>query len=384
MQFTIRTAMAVLAFCASAAYANQPSTESEVSGGNSYGRAVKAISYSNVGHSGSYNKITSMDGGACSSEPKAYNGPLAPLDEEVSLHFRGPMKLNKVAAYTKNGGSSKREVNGGAHSRHRRHANFYDKREPADIVHTAGKGAVSGGTYNRVGYYDASSGSADGITFLGNYGGSGSGTFDSNYGSSLSYLNADGNGGTSSPTVLSNKLIGSNEEFAIYTDKECSGDECGYVRPGAVAYHGFDGADKIFMFDFSMPHDDSTGFNGDMPAIWMLNAQIPRTLQYGESTCSCWESGCGEFDIMEVLTPGEDRCKTTLHTNTPGGSSDYFERPTSGDMQVAVVMNSADGTINVVELPQGTDFSGSLSADQVNSFLTAYSGDEVSEFTVVA
>jgi hypothetical protein len=32
----------------------------------------------------------------------------------------------------------------------------------------------------------------------------------------------------------------------------------------------------------------------DEPAIWMLNAQIPRTTQYGPSDCSCWESGCGE------------------------------------------------------------------------------------------
>jgi len=79
--------------------------------------------------------------------------------------------------------------------------------------------------------------------------------------------------------------------------QECNGD-CGYGRPGSVAYRksqqhscgacltpvtdGFDGADKVdkvFLFEFSMPMDGEAGFEGDMPAIWALNAKIPRTLQ---------------------------------------------------------------------------------------------------------
>jgi len=57
---------------------------------------------------------------------------------------------------------------------------------------------------------------------------------------------------------------------------------------------GIDGADKVILIEYSMPMDGKTGFNADMPSIWMLNAQIPRTLQYGDASCSCWESGCGE------------------------------------------------------------------------------------------
>ena len=444
MQFTVKTAMAVLAFCAGLASADQCHKGSTNDGGNFYCQPVKAITYSGVGHTGSYNKVTSMTGGQCSQEPVAYSGSLAPLDEEVSLHFRGPMHLKKVAAYTKSGGSSKRAVKSGPHSRRHagKHAQFHEKKEAKDTVtatingkvvtwendyfgpggappatapvaanpaqtapakpaapidqiakaakvdNTKAKAVVNkhekavdpSAAYQRVGYYDASSGTADGITFLGNYGGQGSGTFDSNYGNSLSYLNSDGNGGASSPSVLKDKLIGSNEEFTIMTDKECSGSDCGYVRPGTVAYHGFDGGDKIFLFEFDMPMDGSGGFNGDMPAIWMLNAQIPRTLQYGESTCSCWGSGCGEFDIIEVLASGDHRCKSTLHTNAPGGSSDYFKRPENDLMTLAVVMNSADGTISVVELPKGTGFGGSLSASEVNNWLSLHSGDDVSEF----
>lgn len=436
MQFTLSTAMAVLAFCAGTAFADQCGAGSELSAGNYYCQPVKAIQYSNVGHSGSYNRVTSMTGGSCSSEPKAYSGSLAPLDEEVSLHFRGPMELKKVAAYTKTGGSNKRrEGTAGPRRphgrRHAGHAAFHEKRgdmvtatidgkvvswennyfgdataapvaaqadapaiaananvavakaakAPAAkaVVNVKEKAVDPNAAYTRVGYYDASSGSADGITFLGHYGGDGSGVFDNNYGSSLAYLNADANGGSSSPTVLADKLIGSNKEFAIFTDKECSGSDCGYVRPGTVAYHGFDGGDKVFMFEFSMPHEGA-GFNADMPSIWMLNAQVARTLQYGDASCSCWSTGCGEFDIIEVLTPGEERCKSTLHTNAAGGSSDYFVRPTSGTMKLAVIMNSADGTLNVQVLPDDTEFPGSLSASQVNSFLSAHSGSDVSTF----
>ena len=320
MQFTVKSAMAVLAFCAGLAKADQCAKGSELSEGNSYCQPVKELVYSGVGGSGSYNKVTSMTGGACSQEATAYSGPVAPFDEEVSLHFRGPMHLKKVAAYTKSGSSAKRSAAGGPHSRrHAGHAKFHEKKEAGPVTATidgkvvtwennyfgpggsaptstpvaadpakvatpiaanpsakaatpvkakaaSSSSSSSSGAYSRVGYYDASSGSADGITFLGNYGGSGSGVFDSNYGNSLSYLNSDGNGGSSSPSVLSDKLIASNEEFTIMTDKECSGDDCGYVRPGTVAYHGFDGGDKIFMFEFDMPHDNSDGFNADMPA----------------------------------------------------------------------------------------------------------------------
>ncbi len=52
-------------------------------GGNWYCDAVKAITYSDFGSTGSYNKITSMDGGNCKSEPFDYSGALAPFDGEV-------------------------------------------------------------------------------------------------------------------------------------------------------------------------------------------------------------------------------------------------------------------------------------------------------------
>ena len=75
-----------------------------------------------------------------------------------------------------------------------------------------------------------------------------------------------------------------------------------------------------------MPMTGETGFNADMPAIWIMNAKIALTSQYGENQqCSCWSTGCGELDVFEVLDTGNTRCKSTLHMAPAGGSSDYFE-----------------------------------------------------------
>lgn len=52
-------------------------------GGNWYCDAVKAITYSDFGSTGSYNKVTNMEGGNCQSEQFVYSGALAPLDGEV-------------------------------------------------------------------------------------------------------------------------------------------------------------------------------------------------------------------------------------------------------------------------------------------------------------
>ncbi|KAF2218064.1 hypothetical protein CERZMDRAFT_89674 [Cercospora zeae-maydis SCOH1-5] len=114
-----------------------------------------------------------------------------------------------------------------------------------------------------------------------------------------------------------------------------------------------------------MPDDGTTSADKysptNMPAIWMLNAQIPRTLQYGKPECSCWTSGCGEFDIFEVLAPGDSRCKSTLHGNVSGGSSDYFARPTSGTIKAALLLYKDN--IHVKILENNTDCFGTTMGD---------------------
>lgn len=224
-------------------------------------------------------------------------------------------------------------------------------------------GEVAAGTWARQAYYDASSGTADGLVFLNHMGGSGSGVFDNVNGNSLSYASKDGKSGSSSPQVLDDTLIEDDNEIVIMSDKKCNND-CGVIRPGTVAYHGWSGNNKVFVAEVDMPLTGKTGFNADMPSLWLLNAAIPRTNQYG--SCSCWKGGCGEFDILEVLDSGNKRCKSTIHAVSSGGDSNYFDRPTDKTVHVAVVFDG-DGKKAHIKILQNFDYSGSLSAQQVQS-----------------
>lgn len=488
---------------------------SEVSG-NWYCNPVDAILYSNVGAPGTYNQVTDMSSdGICSSTPKSFSGPLSPLDEEVSFHFRGPLQLKQFAAYTPGTTASKKKREGST-ARRRRHLQHIDKHvkggnqkrdkiyatidgqlvswdnnyptpgldafnggaktvtatidgkiqtwinnwfgpsstamvtqastavpqsasqgaatseeaqeistsltvsptntalsQPQASTHasasqpkvstnpsasepqsstsvpksqitastTSSATAIASGSYSRIGYYNSAEQTLDNLVFLGNYGGQGSGVFNDAYGASLSFVNSSGTGGASSPQILADAILPSNEEVVVMLDEECNND-CGYVRPGSVAYHGFNGANKVFLLEFSMPIDGRTGFNGDMPSVWILNAQIPRTIQYGNPSCSCWESGCGEFDIAEALNSGSTFLKSTLHTNKPGGDSDYFERPTSSTMKLAVVFSSATSTIHIQVLPTSYDFPTSLTTDEIQSICDTSTGSQLSKFAI--
>jgi hypothetical protein len=128
-----------------------------------------------------------------------------------------------------------------------------------------------------------------------------------------------------------------------------------------------------------MPLDGSRGFNADMSAIWFLNAKIPRTQQYGR--CTCWPN-CGEFDMFEVLDSGNRKCKSTIHSNAPGGASDYFDRPTGAPIKVAAVFDSASATISVKVLPDDTDFGIGLTKALVQSWITTRDDRLSSLFTV--
>lgn len=143
---------------------------------------------------------------------------------------------------------------------------------------------------------------------------------------------------------------------------------------------GFAGAQKVFLIQFAMPIDGNRGFNGDMPSLWFLNDKIPRTQQYG--ACSCW-IGCGEFDAFEVLAPGETRCKSTIHSDTPGGASDWFTRPQT-PIVAAVIFDGPSGSIAVKVLEGMDNFPASLTTEQVQGWLAvpAKSDPMSSQFVV--
>ena len=49
-----------------------------------------------------------------------------------------------------------------------------------------------------------------------------------------------------------------------------------------------------------MPLTNSTTFNGDMPAIWLLNAHIPLTSQYGTNAECSWYVRCDTIYLFSV------------------------------------------------------------------------------------
>lgn len=474
---------------------------------------VDAISYENIGFSGTYNRITSMNNEtcACTSTPYSFSGPMAPLDHGLSIHVRGPIALKQFAVYMPGTGASKTKRDSHVH-RHARHARRHqhgqvEKRDvvvvtdivvetdyvdatmyvtapevteivtagaPADTpagapasaptsapsapasvnveaapaaankvadmkvekvpsssstvpkptstvakpTSTAPKlatnsattvskpattlskavstsktsssaaaktSAAAAGAFTRTGYYNSKQGVAEGLTMLNNMGGQGSGTFDYCFGNSLSYMNSKATGGSATPQVLADMTIPSNTEFSFWTDQKCDAEHCGFFRPDIPAFRGFEGANKIFLFEFSMPADSAGGANGNMPAIWALNVEIPLATQYGPAQCSCWNTGCGEFDMFEVLTDNKDLLTTHYHsdqgTNNQyggGGTSDALARPYSSTIKTAVVFNEKD--IYVTVLDDSTDFSETLTS----SFVTTISKKKATDVKIAS
>ena len=109
----------------------------------------------------------------------------------------------------------------------------------------------------------------------------------------------------------------------------------------------------------------------DMPAIWALNAQIPRTVQYG--ACSCWASGCGELDVFEVLDSGNPRAKSTYHGNPSGGDSNYFNRPSNETTKLAVLFDGSASSTHIFILPDNSTFDSIVSNSTVASWYESIS-----------
>lgn len=131
-----------------------------------------------------------------------------------------------------------------------------------------------------------------------------------------------------------------------------------------------------------MPLDGDRGFNGDMPALWALNARIPRTAQY--NSCSCWKTGCGEADIYEVLAKGDTKCKSTFHLANGAGSFDFFERPVDRFIKVATVFDEATASVSIKQLPDDTDFSKGLDDATVRGWIKGPADRKMSSLFQIA
>ncbi|KAH8732758.1 putative TOS1-like glycosyl hydrolase-domain-containing protein [Phaeosphaeriaceae sp. PMI808] len=241
----------------------------------------------------------------------------------------------------------------------------------------------TGADWSRVAYYtSAAPAQASGLSFLANLGDpQKSGTFDYAFGNSLSYVSSDGGKVTSDSMPFIGTLDTSEREIAVFSDKACDQD-CPYSRPDATSHYGWSGSSKAFFTEFQMDHYPNRGSDqgliSDAPAWWFLNAAIPRILQYGNDRnnipCSCWSTGCGEFDAFEVLGNGEERAKSTMHRqgNLQGGDSNYFKRPVGKKLKFAVIWHYPHITARILD--SSFDFSSSLSNDQMQR-LVAYDAD---------
>ncbi|XBW37261.1 hypothetical protein QEN19_002844 [Hanseniaspora menglaensis] len=333
--------------------------------GSSSSDAVDQLWFSNVGFNGYYDIVEHVAGNSkcecyiMEDDHIYFEGSNAPLNQPLSVHFRGPLTLHKFAFYTSD--------------------SFY-----------ADESSSSSSDWSRAAYYDDSDlTAASNVTFMNH-----KGDTSKCLGRAISYSDSTGLEKASNSTVLAkDTLISSDDEFMIFSTVSCPDssvyDSCGVYREGIPAYEGFYGDVKLFLFEFETPTETQTNSSSfsayDMPAIWLLNAQIPRQSQYPtNSNCSCWASGCGEFDIFEVINgTNTDKFLSTFHTfqgvesiSTGLTQDAYFERDTSGSMIGGVVFDSNGNTISF--MTDSLSFNESISASDLLDIISANKDDESS------
>jgi hypothetical protein len=85
---------------------------------------------------------------------------------------------------------------------------------------------------------------------------------------------------------------------------------------------------------------------------------------------------------VETLEQGSLYLKSTLHTNTPGGDSDYLTRPTDGTMKLAVIFSSSTSSIHIQVLADDTEFSPTMTGGDIDGMCAAVSPNHTSLFTI--
>ncbi|KAG2781238.1 hypothetical protein JG687_00010849 [Phytophthora cactorum] len=293
---------------------------------------------------GTYGKVTEMS--SCTTEDVSVCDPIGPMSEEVSMVFRGPMNIYNIAVFS----------------------------------------GSSGGDWTKVSSYDASAGTQENMVFMSNLNIDYTGANSSPQG----FATADGTATASASTIFGGWLADASDtsvigggpcvstgcEVNIMTPTNCADEDgcVGYYDD--MGFHGWDGGMKMFVTKVQMP----TSPTANLPAIWMLNAQVVRANQYG---CNCrgWgaHGGCGELDVAEVIETNTAQDKVSTHyyfydgSVSPGGDN-YASRPTdSAVTYVTIFDNSGEGIVKIIEIGcDDFDFSvDSVSADTVLVWLSA-------------
>ena len=300
------------------------------------GMAVPAITYTNVGTAGSYDRVVtstvapSCVANVCTKAATSVSGPLVPFDEEMTLVFSGPMDLYQVAVY-----------------------------DPA----------ASG--YTRVAYWDRCA--TEGLAWVGN-----KSWYQCN-GYVQSYVNANGTKSSPTPVQFGGHLadgVGVNVMSSTLCTGTTDGTDCGFSR--GLALHGFKGdasGSKIFAAKVRMPIGNVT------PAYWILPAQVVRSSQYG---CNCrgqgGQGGCGELDVAEVLggntaTPAHpEQATTTIYSfqGVTNGGTAYFQRPVYATATFVVIFDAPSSSIAMRRLgATDFDFAATLPSATVSGWLAS-------------
>ena len=298
------------------------------------GTAVDAITYTNVGATGSYGRVVTSTvaptcvANVCTKATQDVSGPLVPFDQEMTMVFSGPMDLYQVAAY-----------------------------EPG------------AGGYERVAYWDPCT--TTGLAFVGN-----KAWYQCN-GYVQSYVTDDGTASSPTPVQFAGHLdpgVGVNVMSSVLCTGTTDGSDCGFSR--GLALHGFKGdaaGSKIFATKFRMPLGNQT------PAYWILPAQVVRSAQYG---CNCrgegGQGGCGELDVAEVLggdtaTPAHpEQATTTIYSfqGVTNGGESYFQRPVYETATFIVIFDAASSSIAMRRLgATDFDFASSIPSATVAQWL---------------
>lgn len=311
---------------------------------------VNALGFLNLGYTGYYYDVDKLDTSSkCNcklqTEFTVFEGTNTPLNEELSVHFRGPLKLHQFAFYL---------------------GDSYVKGQ-------------SEGSFKRQAYYSAQDGTGENVTFLTNAG------EDSDcLGKALTYASSNGTEKAGSATLLEKDvLLHSDQEYLIFSASKCEklgkGKDCGVYRKDIPAFHGFGGTVKMFLFEFEMPTEPNKNNSNtfyDMPAIWLLNAKIPRTSQYSSNpNCSCWNSGCGEYDIFEIMNSTEStHLYSTIHDyqgtdsiNLGMAAKGYFARDLENKMLGGVVFDNAGNAVSF--MLNSTSLGSEISASDLNKWI---------------
>ena len=266
---------------------------------------------------------------SCVQDDWPVAGNLAPFDEELTMVFRGPMLIRDIGVYSKGGSGWGRE------SRY------------------------------------TLAGVSENLVFMNNKGGEceGCGEWTPCGGNSQSYATQDGWGAASQPQQFTGHLQ-DGVEVNIMSGTPC-GQECGFARP--VAMQGWSGngsGDKMFITKVQMPMDGSV----NIPAIWLLHADIVRTAQYG---CNCrgmgtegqWQGGCGELDVAEGLWTNLNKVTSTIYSFKGAiGAGEFADRPVSKNVVYVTIFDSQrnGGTVKILGLAEDQlDFDTSVIDDSV-------------------